>query len=126
MLSSVFCNCRKSCFAAFSSQSRPVVRTDCPFTADNRCADRPRSVFSDAHVAGENKTLLDSRPAARTLQDFLDNVKTRSLIEAPGFYVRGNRSKGDLFDYNDPDLAAGFGGAVVIGGEIIGEGQSVL
>ena len=60
-----------------------AARRVCPPAADKTHTCSLRSVFPDAHAAGENRSQLDSRLRARTLRGFFDKLSGPSETEGP-------------------------------------------
>ena len=57
---------------SMSKKLQSAARRVCPPQADKPRTCSLRGVFPDAHVAGENRLVLDSRLRARTLRGFFD------------------------------------------------------
>ena len=65
-----------------------LQRTRCPSKTDNSHVCRPRSVFSDAHVAGENRSHLIRGVRAANSTRFFDKLQAPGAsFEAPGAFL---------------------------------------
>jgi transcriptional repressor NrdR len=80
-----------------------LQRTCCAPAAHNSHVCRPRCIFSDAHVAGENDLILFRRSGGETLRGFFDKQNSRNatilLMARPPRPLWGNRRRPDpVFD----------------------------
>ena len=70
--------CRKSGPATFSTEAQPAARRIRPLQADKSHTRGPQSIFSDAHVAGENEFHL-IRAIRRKLREAFSTSSNKHL-----------------------------------------------
>ena len=96
IVSHLFCDCRKSGFAAFSRRLRFALRLGCPLTADHSTL-TPRKVFSAAHRSRQKTDFIAFTSADVKLREAFST--SRGTGELP-FLFAGISKNVNIFKEN--------------------------